>query len=345
MPEAMTSESGQIPAGAWIARLAPYRGAEPVRSLWELAVTAIPFALLWTLAWASLSISIWLTLALTIPAAGFLVRLFMIQHDCGHGTFFRRRASNDWLGRVLGILTLTPYDVWQRSHAVHHATTGNLDHRGTGDIRTLTVREFAALPGHEKLLYRLYRHPLILFGLGPAFLFLLQHRLPLGYFRAGWRYWVSAMVTNVGIALLIAAIIWFAGFEALVFVHLPIVLMAATIGVWLFYVQHQFEDTHWRANSDWDLHEAALAGSSHFHLPGVLRWFTANIGMHHVHHLCSRIPFYRLPDIMRDHPELREVRTITLLESLKCARLKLWDEDRERLITFGEYRRNATAAA
>ncbi len=334
----------EISAADWLERLNRYRGARLYRSLWEVAVTVVPFAIFWGLAYASLSVSWVLTLFLLIPAAGFMVRIFMIQHDCGHGTFFKKRASNDWLGRVLGVLTLTPYDVWQRSHSIHHATTGNLDHRGTGDIRTLTVREYAALPWYGKLNYRLYRHPLVLFGLGPAYVFLLQHRLPLGYFRSGWRFWVSSMATNAGIAVLLGAIVWFGGIEALLFVHLPIVVLAATIGVWLFYVQHQFEDTHWRKGSEWNVHEAGLEGSSYFDLPPVLRWMTANIGMHHVHHLSSRIPFYRLPEVLRDYPELREVRTITLLDSLKCAKLKLWDEDRERLITFSEYEKVAAAA-
>lgn len=344
MSDSTTAEHHRYPAAFWLERLSAYRGANLARSLWELAITVVPFIGLWVLAWIGLSVSVWLTLALTIPAAGFLVRLFMIQHDCGHGTFFRHRATNDWLGRVLGTLTLTPYDVWQRSHAVHHATTGNLDHRGTGDIYTLTVREFEALSARDKLLYRVYRHPLVLFGLGPAHLFILQHRLPFGYFRAGWRYWASAMGTNVGIAALLAAIVWLTGLEGLLLVHLPIVLLAATIGVWLFYIQHQFDDTHWRHGSDWNVHEAGLAGSSFYDLPSVLRWFTANIGMHHVHHLCSRIPFYRLSEAMRDYPELRNVRTITLAESFKCAKLKLWDEDRNRLISFSEFRRNAQVA-
>ncbi len=334
----------QISATAWLERLSPYRGADLHRSLWEIAVTVVPFVVFWALAVKSLSISVWLTPVLVVAAAGFLVRIFMIQHDCGHGTFFRKRATNDWVGRVLGVLTLTPYDVWQRSHSIHHATTGNLDHRGTGDIRTLTVREYQALPWHGKMLYRLYRHPLVLFGIGPAHLFLLQHRLPLGYFRSGWWYWVSAMATNAGIAALVAAIVWFEGSDALFWVHLPIVVLAATIGVWLFYVQHQFEETLWRHDGAWNVHEAGLAGSSFYDLPGVLRWMTANIGMHHVHHLSSRIPFYRLPEVLRDYPELRDVRTITFWESLKCARLKLWDEERERLISFGELPKAPAAA-
>lgn len=332
--EAITTD--QPTASVWLRRLQAYRGAQLDRSLWELAVTVVPLVSFWLLAWASLSISVWLTLALTIPAAGFLVRVFMIQHDCGHGTFFRKRKSNDVLGHILGVFTLTPYYVWARSHAVHHATAGNLEHRGTGDIWTLTVREYEACSGREKLAYRLYRHPLVLFGVGPLWLFLFQQRVPLGYFDAGWRYWMSAMGTNVGIAMLVGVIVWLTGWHGLLFVHLPIVLVAATIGVWLFYVQHQFEETHWRHESDWDLHEAGLAGSSYYKLPEVLRWMTANIGMHHLHHLCSRIPFYRLPDVLRDYPELGKIRTITFIESLRCSKLKLWDEDRNRLISFDE---------
>jgi acyl-lipid omega-6 desaturase (Delta-12 desaturase) len=343
MLEMTNPHSRPVQGNEWLGRLAPYRGANVRRSLWELMITVVPLVLLWATAWAALSQSIWLALALTIPAAGFLVRLFMIQHDCGHGTFFRRRSSNDWLGRVLGVLTLTPYDVWQRSHAVHHATTGNLDHRGTGDILTLTVDEYQALSSQGRLLYQLYRHPIVLFGLGPAFLFVLQHRLPLGYFRAGWRYWVSAMGTNVGIAIFVAAMIWLVGLEAFLWVHLPIVILAATAGVWLFYIQHQFEDTHWRKGADWDLHDAALAGSSYYELPVPLQWISANIGMHQVHHLCSRIPFYRLPDVVRDYPELSDGKRITLIEGFNCSRLKLWCPRRDRLVTFREIEHDRTA--
>lgn len=339
MSETLELEADLPRARSWPARLSRYRGANLGRSLWELAVTVIPFAVLWLAAAAALSVSPLLAALLIVPTAGFLVRLFMIQHDCGHGTFFRKRATNDWLGRVLGIFTFTPYDVWARSHAVHHATTGNLDHRGTGDIRTLTVREYQDLTALQRVLYQAYRHPLVLFGIGPAFLFLLQHRLPFGYFREGSRYWLSAMITNAGIAGLIAAIVWFGGWNVLLFVHLPVVVVAATIGVWLFYVQHQFEDTYWRESGNWDVHDAALAGSSYYDLPRALQWMTANIGMHHIHHLCSRIPFYRLPEIIRDHPELRDVHTVNLLESFKCTRLKLWDEDLERLVGLSAARR------
>src|SRR6202030_1651267 len=192
------------------------------------------------------------------------------------------------------VLSLPPYDFWRRTHAIHHSTSGNLDRRGIGDIDTLTVHEYLALCRWRRLCYRVYRHPIIMFGLGPAFLFIVQHRVPFGLMRAGCQPWLSAMVTNVAIAVLVAAMIWLVGVVPFLLVHLPIMLLAASVGVWLFYVQHQFEHTYWTHNEDWNLQDAALRGSSYYDLPGVLRWFTANIGVHHVHHLCSRIPFYRL---------------------------------------------------
>jgi omega-6 fatty acid desaturase (delta-12 desaturase) len=320
----------------WATLLSRYREPSPRRSVFELAVTAGAFGLTWAVMWATLGVGYWLTLLMAVPAAGFLVRLFLIQHDCGHGTLFRKRATNDWIGRVLGTLTLTPYDFWRRSHNIHHASSGNLQLRGIGDIDTLTVREYLALPARRRLGYRLYRHPLVMFGLGPAYLFLLQHRVPAGMMRKGWQPWASAMATNLAIAVAATVMIWLVGLGPFLLVHLPITLLAASIGVWLFYVQHQFEETSWADASAWNLHEAALHGSSHYDLPGVLRWFTANIGIHHVHHLCSRIPFYRLPHVLRDHPELAKVGRLTLLESLRCVRLALWDEKCRRLISFRE---------
>jgi omega-6 fatty acid desaturase (delta-12 desaturase) len=286
--------------------------------------------------WATLSFGYWLCLLLSVPAAGFLVRLFMIQHDCGHGSFFRHRAANDWVGRAIGVLTLTPYDVWRRSHAIHHAGSGNLERRGVGDIDTLTVREYLALPRWRQLGYRLYRNPLVMFGLGPAYLFLVQHRLPIGSMRGGLRLWLSAMATNAAIAFGIVTMMWLVGVTPFLLVHVPITLLAASIGVWLFYVQHQFEDTFWARGHAWTVHEAALYGSSHYDLPHVLRWFTANIGVHHVHHLCSRIPYYRLQNVLRDHPELGDVGRLTLWQSFRCVRLVLWDEQYRRLISFRE---------
>ena len=327
-----------VAAREWAQILAKYREPSHARSILELVITAVPFAGLWLLMWATLGLGYWLTLIVAVPTAGFLVRLFMIQHDCGHGAFFRRRAANDWVGRALGALTLTPYDVWRRSHAVHHASSGNLERRGIGDISTLTVEEYLALSRWRRLGYRLYRNPIVMFGLGPAFLFIVQHRLPIGSMRGGVQPWLGTMATNAAIALAILGMMWLVGVTPFLLVHLPITLLAASIGVWLFYVQHQFEETFWAANPAWTMHEAALHGSSHYDLPGILRWFTANIGVHHVHHLCSRIPYYRLPRVLRDHPELGTIGRLTLGQSLGCVRLVLWDERCRRLISFRELR-------
>jgi omega-6 fatty acid desaturase (delta-12 desaturase) len=309
-----------------------------VRSVYELLITAAPFFALWAIMLFCLNYSYWLSLLFAVPAAGFLVRLFMIQHDCGHGSFFRKPLANHWVGRVIGVLTLTPYDFWQRTHAMHHAGSGNLDRRGFGDIDTLTVREYQALGFRGRLRYRLYRHPAVMFGIGPAYLFVFRHRLPIGLMRSGWGPWLSAMATNLSIALVVAVLIWLIGVKAFLLVHLPIMLLAASIGVWLFYVQHQFEGTTWDHNADWSRPEAALHGSSYYDLPGPLRWFTANIGMHHVHHLCSRIPSYRLPQALRDHPELRSIGRLTIWRSIRCVRLVLWDETRRKLVSFREAR-------
>jgi omega-6 fatty acid desaturase (delta-12 desaturase) len=296
-------------------------------------------ALAWIAMWTALHFGqVWLTALLAVPAAGLLVRLFLIQHDCGHGAFFAQRSANDWLGRVLGVLTLTPYDDWRRSHALHHAGSGNLDRRGIGDIDTLTVREYLQLSPVRRLGYRVYRHPLVMFGIGPAYQFIIRNRFPAFHTWAEWRPWASTMATNLVIALLFGVMMWTVGVLHFLAVHLTITLVAASIGVWLFYVQHQFEDTVWAGNGTWDRHEAALHGSSHYDLPPILRWFTANIGVHHVHHLSSRIPFYRLGQVLRDHPELRGVSRLTLLDSLRCVRLVLWDETEKRLISLREMR-------
>jgi omega-6 fatty acid desaturase (delta-12 desaturase) len=323
--------------------LARYRVPGLARSMIELAITAGPLVLLWFLMWATLDLGYWLCLLLAVPAAGFLVRLFMIQHDCGHGAFFRHRLANDWIGRVIGVLTLTPYDFWRRTHAIHHSTSGNLDRRGTGDIDTLTVREYLALGRWGRLRYRIYRHPIIMFGLGPAYLFIVQHRLPVGLMRGGWQPWLSTMATNVAIAAIVATMMWLVGVGPFLLVHLPIMLLAGAIGVWLFYVQHQFEDTVWARDPAWSLHEVALHGSSYYDLPGVLRWFTANIGVHHIHHLCSRIPYYRLPSVLRDYPDFGGIGRLTLMQSFRCVYLVLWDEDQQRLVSFREVRQQRRA--
>ena len=321
----------------WVKLLSEYRDPDTTRSWFELAVTIGPFVLLWALAWWSLGVSYWLTLALSSLNAAFLLRLFAIQHDCGHGAFFRNRTLSDWLGRVLGVLTLTPYDVWRRSHSIHHSSAGNLGRRGMGDIHTLTVAEYRDLTPYNRLMYRLYRHPLVLFGLGPGYLFFLQNRLPLGLMETA-RYWISAMCTNAAILALLGLIFWFGGLMPILLIFLPSTLLAATAGVWLFYVQHQFETAHWEAEEDWQLHDAALHGSSHYVMPAVLQWLSANIGIHHVHHLHSRIPFYRLPRVLRDHADLATGNRMTIRESFQNARLHLWDEDSRRLLSFREAR-------
>jgi acyl-lipid omega-6 desaturase (Delta-12 desaturase) len=320
--------------------LARYRTPSSIRSTVELVITAGPLILLWILMWATLDLGYWLCLLLAVPAAGFLVRLFMIQHDCGHGAFFHRRLANDWVGRVIGVVTLTPYDFWRRTHAVHHATSGNLERRGIGDVDTLTVREYLARSRWGRLCYRAYRHPVVLFGLSPAYLFIVQHRLPVGLMRSGWRPWLSASGTNLAVAVLVATMIWLVGIGPFLLVHLPIMLLAASAGVWLFYIQHQFENTVWAHDDAWNLQEVALYGSSHYALPSLLRWFTANIGIHHIHHLCSRIPYYRLPLVLRDYPALGGIGRLTLVQSLSCVRLVLWDEGQKRLISFREMRRH-----
>jgi len=327
------------PARQWLAVLAPYRAPVLGRALLELALTLIPFVALWLLMLSSLAYGYWLTLLLAVPTAGFLVRLFMIQHDCGHGSFFKRRRANDWLGRAIGVLTLTPYAYWRRSHAIHHATSGNLDRRGTGDIDMLTVAEYRALTPLGRRRYRFMRHPLTVLGLGPAYLFVLQQRLPVGLMRAGWQPWASVMGTNLAIAVVVGLLTALLGWQAFLMVQAPITLIAGAIGVWLFYVQHQFEHTYWARDAEWDSRDGALQGSSHYDLPPVLRWFTANIGLHHIHHLCSRIPSYRLNEALADHPELKDVSRLTLEESFACLRLALWDEDRRLLVAFSDIRR------
>lgn len=323
----------------WVRVLAKYRDPNHLRSIFELGVTLTAFLALWAIAWALLTIHPLLALPPALLNGFFIVRLFIIQHDCGHGAFFNNRKANDWLGRVLAVLTLTPYDIWRRSHAMHHSASGNLDQRGMGDVTTLTVAEYRALGWLRRLQYKAYRHPLVLFGLGPAWLFLLANRYELGPKGDRPKMLLSAHLTNLGIAATLVAVYLTGGWQPLVFVFLPTAVLGATLGVWLFYVQHQFEETHWEEEEDWQLHHAALHGSSHYVMPSVLQWLTGNIGIHHVHHLYSRIPFYRLTEVLRDHAELAEAQRLTIAESIATARLQLWDEAEKRLLSFREARR------
>ncbi|MFT5060313.1 MAG: omega-6 fatty acid desaturase (delta-12 desaturase) [Polaromonas sp.] len=319
----------------WVKILAAYREPNEWRSAFELAISFGPFVALWALAWWSMSISYWLTFGLSVLASGFLLRMFTIQHDCGHGSLFKNRVVSDWVGRVLGVFTLTPYDVWRRTHSMHHASSGDLGRRGMGDVHTLTLGEYNARSPFQQLLYRMYRHPITLFVLGPGYLFLLQNRMPLGLMGDA-KYWVSAGGTNAALASALGLVWYFGGWAAIVLIFLPSSLIAATAGVWLFYIQHQFEETRWEQSEDWQLHDSALHGSSHYALPKPLQWMTANIGIHHVHHLYSRIPFYRLPQVLRDHEELATGTRMTVRESFACARLHLWDEKSKRLMSFAQ---------
>jgi omega-6 fatty acid desaturase (delta-12 desaturase) len=319
----------------WPRRLRQYQSADTGRAIIEILITAIPFALTWMAMLLALRHGQpWLYALLVVPASGLLIRLFMIQHDCGHGAFVRSKSGNNWIGRIISVLTLAPYDLWRRSHAVHHATSGNLDRRGVGDIDTITMAEYRARTFWGRMRYRLYRNPLVLFGLGPIYYFMLQNRLPIGFMRKGWRPWFSAMATNLAIASFSGLAIYMVGLQTFVLIQIPIWILASAIGVWLFYVQHQFENTSWARQDNWDVREAALHGSSFYDLPTALRWLTANIGMHHIHHLSGRIPYYRLPEVMRDYPELRDVSRLTLLKSLRSVCLTLWDEDTKRLVGF-----------
>jgi omega-6 fatty acid desaturase (delta-12 desaturase) len=301
----------------------------------EVLITAGPLVGLWGAAALAASFHYGLAALIAIPAAGFLVRLFMLQHDCGHGTLFTNRTVNNWAGRIMGLFTLTPYDCWRRSHNQHHAGSGNLDRRGIGDVTTLTVREYTALDRWARLKYRLYRHPLVMLGAGPSFLFVIQYRWPGASERRKPSAWISTMATNAAIIGVLGSLAAALGIGPFLAVHVPVTIIAATIGVWLFYVQHQFEAAYWATSPEWTPELAALSGSSYLVLPQPLRWLTANIGLHHIHHLSSGIPFYRLPSVLKDWPELEQnVRRLSVKDSIRTLKLALWDETSQRLINF-----------
>jgi omega-6 fatty acid desaturase (delta-12 desaturase) len=282
----------------------------------------------------SVQIGYWLTLLLSIPTAGFLMRLFIIQHDCGHGSFFRSRKANDSVGLACSLFTMTPYYYWQKSHAIHHANAGNLDHRGIADIYTMTVQEYLALPKWGQFKYRLYRNPFILFVLVPTVLFVILYRFPSSDNPALKRVQSSVHWTTLALAILMGGLIWLVGLKALLLIHLPVMIIASTLGTWLFFVQHQFEDTYWAGGDTWDYTLAALQGSSYYKLPKILQWFTGNIGFHHIHHLSPRIPNYLLEQCHEENPLFQETIVLTLRSSLKSMALTLWDEEQKKLIGF-----------
>ena len=335
----MDQSNSNAVAAASIRALSSYARPSVFRSCFQLVNTFVPFCLLWYVMWRSLDYPYWTTLLLAIPTSFLMMRLFIIQHDCGHGSFFGSRRANNSVGFALGVLSLMPYEYWRRTHAIHHATHGDLERRGFGDIDTRTVREYLALSRGKRIGYRLVRNPFVLLAFGPIYQFMLKHRLPLDLPRSWKREWKSIHMTNLAL-LAITLVMWQTiGLIPFLLVQLPIFLISGSLGIWMFYVQHQFEGAYWEEGEDWSFHAAAMEGSSYYDLPAVLHWLTGNIGVHHVHHLCCHIPNYRLLRCVAENPELEEVPRLTLWKSLGCLRLKLWDEDLRRLVSFTELRR------
>jgi omega-6 fatty acid desaturase (delta-12 desaturase) len=332
------SEATNKPSTAvdWNAMLTPYKRSSLWRSLFQILNTAVPFFTLWSLMLATVDGSYGLTLLLAVPTALFLVRLFILQHDCGHGAFFASRRWNDAVGFVIGVLTLVPYTYWRKTHAIHHATSGKLDERTYGDISTLTVREYLHMAPSRRALYRLYRHPIVMLVIGPAYQFIFKHRFPADAPREWKREWASVHWTNLALILVVVALGLTIGFKRFLLIQLPITLIAASTGVFLFYMQHQYEDTYWRYGDEWDYFDAGLKGSSHFDLPKVLQWLTGNIGLHHIHHVDSRIPNYFLQRCYDENPELRNATKLGIWQSVKTLWLTLWDEQSRKLVRFAD---------
>ena len=318
----------------WADTIAKYKQSDALKSWWQVGTTFVPLAALWSLMYVASFWSIALTLLLAIPTAAFLVRVFIIQHDCGHHSFFRNRRANDILGSLCGVLTLTPYHHWRRTHSLHHTSSGNLSQRGHGDVWTLTVDEYKSRSWWGRLAYRIYRHPLFMFFPATSYLFIIHYRLTLGVPRTWRRERNSIHVTNLCLMMMFVLAHYTIGLPAFLSIWLPVVVLGAAIGGWLFFIQHQYEDAYWQPKETWDFADAALAGSSYYKLPAVLQWLTGNIGFHHIHHLNSRIPNYHLAACHDAEPELQRCTTIGLWESFQCPSLKLWDEKRQQMVGF-----------
>ncbi len=302
------------------------------KSVWQLINTVVPFIILWYLAYKSLSVSYLLAVVPSLLAAGFMTRIFIIFHDCTHYSFFKSRRANRIVGTCMGVLTLFPFDQWGHDHAIHHATSGNLDKRGTGDIWTLTVDEYVAAPFRLRLAYRLYRNPFVMFGLGPIYVFLLKNRFNRKGARQKER--MNTYLTNIIIVAVVAILCWAIGWQSFLLVHGTIFLIAGSVGIWLFYVQHTFEDSYFEEDKDWEYVKAAVEGSSFYKLPKILQFLTGNIGFHHVHHLSPRVPNYKLEEAHNNTLPLKNVPTITLATSLRSLRFRLWDEKSNNFVTF-----------
>lgn len=316
----------------WRKSLAPYEKSNTKYSVWQLINTLVPFFGLWYLAYLSLSVSYWLTIPIMVLAGGFLVRTFIIFHDCCHRSFFKNRKANTIVGNITGIMTLCSYDQWRYSHSMHHATNGNLDKRGTGDIWTLTVNEYLALSPLRRWVYRMYRNPMIMFTIGPIYTFLLIYR----FNRKGApkKERMNTYMVNVALVAIIGLLCWGIGWQAFLMIQGPIFFMSGVGGIWLFYVQHQFEESYFEEEENWNYVKAAMHGSSFYKLPRVLHWITGNIGFHHIHHLSSRVPNYFLESAHNTSPVLQDVQTITLLTSLQSLRFRIWNEDTKKFIGF-----------
>jgi acyl-lipid omega-6 desaturase (Delta-12 desaturase) len=317
---------------SWEKIIMKYNRPDMRKSIWQILNSFVPYLMLWYLMIQSLQYSYWLTLLLALPAAGFLIRLFIIFHDCGHGSFFKSKKTNDIVGKIIGILTFTPYSHWHYTHKIHHATSGDLDKRGIGDVWTLTVDEYLALSKRKKLFYRLYRHPLLMFTFGSVYLVLFRNRIThKGMDRAGVK---NVYLTNIGLLILATVMGFTIGLKAFLMIQLPVIIFAHTAGLWLFYVQHQFDDVYWDHTPDWGYATAAVEGSSFLKLPVILQWFTGNIGFHHVHHLSSRIPNYNLARCHYENEFFRRIKPLTFRASFKTLNLRLWDETARRMISF-----------
>jgi omega-6 fatty acid desaturase (delta-12 desaturase) len=323
-------------ARSWRAELAPYAEPRLARSALDLATSVLPYLILLAAMYFALRVSVVLTLLLAVPAAGFLIRAFIVFHDCTHGSFLRSRRANQLVGVATGLLVWMPFRGWQHEHAVHHATAGNLDRRGTGDITTLTIAEYVALPFWRRVGYRLFRNPVVMFGAGWLLVLVLKPRFVPRGSKPSVRN--SVLGTNLAVAVIIAALCFGFGWRAYLLVQGPVFVIAGAVGIWLFYVQHQFEDTYWEGHADWRYVHAALEGSSYLRLPRWLQFFTGNIGFHHVHHLSVGIPNYNLQAAHEKSDRLRSVPQLTVRDGLRATRLKLWDEKREKLVTFREAR-------
>ncbi len=334
--------TGTSAGQSWTEALAPYARARTDRAAIQIATSLLPYLALCALSYLTLGVSTLLTVLLVAPAAGFLVRTFVLFHDCVHGSLFPSRRANRYVGVILGLFVLAPFRQWQREHAIHHATSGDLDRRGVGDVLTLTVVEYSSKRFPERLAYRLFRNPVVMFGLGPIFAMIIRPRIPERSARRRQRN--SVLITNAILIVAIGLICSAIGWRAFLAVWAPSALLAGAGGIWLFYVQHQFEDAYWRRGEDWGYAEAALRGSTFLRLPWLLRFFTADIGLHHVHHLNPHVPNYNLRRAHESHPVFATVPVIAVRDGMRATRLKLWDEAAGRLVTFAQARRSIRQA-